>query len=198
VTPDAKDTVSVDKTIELAEQLGLRYVVFGYISKGQRETIAQCQRIADATNVAAEKASQAGLKMCYHNHSFEFAKLEGSDKTGFDVFTERFDPKLVSFELDVFWAKIGGLDPLETMRRLGTRISQVHLKDLKAETGIITDEGKVPHPAFKELGAGTIDIPAVIKLAKEIGVAQCHVEQDQSPAPIESIMQSIEFLKRNA
>ncbi|TWT82488.1 Inosose dehydratase [Planctomycetes bacterium CA13] len=193
--PTAKGVTSVDKSIELAERLGLRHIVFGYIGKQNRDTLEKCQRIADASNEAASKAHDAGMRMCYHNHSFEFAKFEGNDQTPYDVFMERFDPELMEFELDVFWVKIGGKDPLAMMNQLGKRISQVHLKDLKDGVGTINDEGKVPADAFKELGNGTIDMRQIVDLAKKIGVAECHVEQDQSPNPIESIRTSISHLQ---
>ena len=49
--------------------------------------------------------------------------------------------------------------------------------------------------AFQELGDGTIDFAKVIKVSAEIGVEQCHVEQDKSPAPIASMGQSLEHFK---
>ncbi len=61
---------------------------------------------------------------------------------------------------------------------------------------MIHDEGAVPADAFKELGNGLIDIAAVIKAGDECGVDQCHVEQDQSQNPIDSIRQSLKHLKR--
>lgn len=210
-----KDGVgSVEQTLELAERIGLRHVVFGYIAKHQRDTADKCRAIADRANKAADQTRNAGMRMCYHNHSFEFAafhpgvdddakseptpnndKKKAKKLTAFDIFVERFDPHKMEFELDVFWAKIGGRDPIEMMRRLAGRISQVHLKDLKENTPVITDEGQVPNDAFQELGNGIIDIPAVMKLAREIGVDQCHVEQDQSPAPLASVRESLAFLK---
>ncbi len=197
--PTGDSVTSVDRTIEIAERIGLRYVVFGYIARDQRDTADKCKRIADAANEAATKTRAAGMQMCYHNHSFEFQQFDGGSETAFDIFIERFDPKVMDFELDVFWVKLGGKDPIEMMKRLAGRISQVHLKDLRPGVGVITDEGKVPVDAFEELGDGTIDMVEVMKLAKLIGVDQCHVEQDQSPAPLESISQSIQFLrKKNA
>ena len=70
----------------------------------------------------------------------------------------------------------------------------MHLKDLKVGTKVFYDEGQVPHDAFKELGSGSIDMAKVLKVAETIGVEQCHVEQDQSPDPIQSIGQSIAHL----
>ena len=104
-------------------------MVFGYIGKGERETVDHFKRHADQANKAGEKCAKAGIQLCYHNHSFEFAKLNGG-KTGWDVFVKEFDKKLVKFEVDVFWVKIGGLDPYKTLRQLKGRVSQVHLKDL--------------------------------------------------------------------
>jgi sugar phosphate isomerase/epimerase len=185
----------VEQCIELAVKHGLKYLVFGYIGKGHRETPDQIKAIAERSNKAGELCQKAGLQLCYHHHSFEFEKLN-SGKTGMDLFIENFDPKLVSFEIDVFWCAIGGWDPIETLKRLKGRVSQVHLKDLEKGTPTIYDEGKVPASAFKEVGSGTIDMKAVLDTAREIGVAQCHVEQDQSNDPIVSINSSYKYLAK--
>lgn len=186
---------SVEQCIELATKHGLKYLVFGYIGKGHRETADQIKAIAERSNKAGELCQKAGLQLCYHHHSFEFEKLS-TGKTGMDLFIETFDPKLVSFEIDVFWCAIGGLDPIETLKRLKGRVSQVHLKDLEKGTPTIYDEGKVPASAFKEVGAGTIDMKAVLTTAREIGVVQCHVEQDQSNDPVASINTSFKYLAK--
>lgn len=195
--PTAGGVTSVDQTVELAERIGLRHVVFGYIGQPQRDTVDKCLAIAEATNRAAEKFRGAGVRLCYHNHSFEFAPGSGgNDGTMFDLFLKRFDPQWVEWELDVFWAQIGGLDPIKCLQELQGRVTQVHLKNLQAGTGVITNEGQVPPEAFKELGAGVIDIPAIMRVAQATGVQYCHVEQDHSPAPLQSIVESINYLKR--
>lgn len=190
------NTPTIDQIVETAKELELEYLVFGYIGKSARDTADKIRKIADTTNVAAEKIDAAGMKLSYHNHSFEFEPLDG-DKTAFDIFMERFDEKKVNFELDVFWAAIGGWDPIETLEKLGPRVGQVHLKDLKKGVGTIYDEGKVPHEAFQEVGDGTIDMKAVMEVALKHGVTQFHVEQDQSPDPIESINQSQKYIAKN-
>jgi sugar phosphate isomerase/epimerase len=192
--PDEKGVPSIDDIIATGKEIGLEHLVFGYIGKGSRETVDQMKSNAKNANELGKKAADAGLQVCYHNHSFEFEKIDG-DTTGFDVLMEEFDNDLVKFELDVFWTKVGGWDPMETMKKLDGRITQVHLKDPKEGTGVIYDEGKVPAEAFQECGDGTIDMGEVMKLAGEIGAIYCHVEQDQSPDPIASIGQSIEHLK---
>lgn len=192
--PEEKGVPTIDDIIATGKEMGLEHLVFGYIGKGSRETVELMKSNANNANAFGKKAADAGMQVCYHNHSFEFEKIDG-DTTGFDVLMQELDNDFVKFELDVFWTKLGGWDPLETMKKLDGRISQVHLKDPKEGTAVIYDEGKVPTEAFQECGDGTIDMAEVMKLAKEIGAVYCHVEQDQSPDPIASIGQSIKHLK---
>ena len=193
-TPDAEGVPSFDTILEATTKAQLRYLVFGYVGKGHRETADQFKLLAERANRAGEKCKAAGVQLCYHNHSFEFGPLPGGT-TGWDVFVQEFDPKLMPFELDVFWAAIGGKDPLEMIRSLDGRICQLHLKDLKAGAGTIHDESKVPADAFQEVGDGVVDWNAVLEAAEATGIAQCHVEQDQSPDAIASIGQSMRYLK---
>jgi len=192
--PKADGAKDIDAIIEKAEELKLKHLVFGYIGRGHRETVDHFKAHAENANKAGEKSKAAGIQLCYHNHSFEFADL-GDGKTGWDVFVDLFDKDLVKFEVDVFWVKVGGLNPYKTMNSLNGRVSQVHLKDIKKGTGTIHDEGKVPNEAFQELGDGEINMKRVMKIAAKIGVEQCHVEQDQSPDPVASIGQSMKHLK---
>ena len=192
-TPQANDVPSLDKILDQAKDAKLKHLVFGYISKENRKTADQFKQHAETANKFGEKCNAAGIKLCYHNHSFEFEKIDG-EKTGFDLLMERFDNALCQFELDVFWAKIGGWDPIETLKKLDGRVTQVHLKDLQKGAAICYDEGAVPHEAFKELGNGTIDMAKILEVSEQIGVEQCHVEQDQSPDPIKSIGQSMQHL----
>ncbi len=192
--PGSKNAPQLDTVIEVAHEIGLEYLVFGYIGKQARDTADKMKTIADNANEAAEKIADAGMKMSYHNHSFEFEQLDGG-QAGFEILMDRFDPKLINFELDVFWAAIGGWDPLATLKRLGQRVGQIHLKDLKSGVGTIYDEGQVPKDAFQEVGDGIIDMTEVMKIADANGVTQFHVEQDQSPDPIASIGQSAKFVR---
>jgi sugar phosphate isomerase/epimerase len=193
-TPGAKDVPTLDKVLEEAKAAELKHLVFGYINKENRATADHYKKHAETANKFGEKCNAAGIKLCYHNHSFEFEKIEG-EKTGFDLLMELFDNDCCKFELDVFWAKLGGWDPIETLNKLDGRVTQVHLKDLIKDAEICYDEGKVPHEAFKELGNGTIDMAEIMTVSEKIGVEQCHVEQDQSPDPIVSIGQSMTHLK---
>jgi len=194
LVPHEKDqTYSFDKILEEANKANLSHLVFGYLMKGERDTVDKYKLYCDRLNEAGAKAKAAGIQLCYHNHSFEFGPIE--DTVPFEILVERFDPDLVKFELDVFWASVGGYDPVALTKRLSSRISLLHLKDKKAETPVIFDEGEVPEDAFKELGNGVVDIPAIIKLGEEAKVDYCFVEQDHSPDPINSVGESVNYLK---
>ena len=194
VSPGEQGVPSFQETLDVAVEQKLTYLVIPYVGKGHRETADQLKTLARRANRAGEACRKAGIQLCYHHHSFEFAKLP-SGETGWEVFVQEFDPALVKFEIDAFWAAIGGLDPVETIRGLKGRVAQLHLKDLLEGTPTIYDESKVPKEAFREVGNGIIDWPAVLAAGEFAGVTQCHVEQDQSPDPIASIGQSIRHLK---
>ena len=176
-----------------AKEMGLNHLVFGYIGKGHRETTEQVKKTAAKANAFGEMCNDAGMKLCYHNHSFEFKPVDGKT-TGFDILMNEFDNDKCKFELDVFWVKIGGWDPVETMRKLDGRITQMHLKDLKEGAKIDYDEGTVPHDCFEECGDGSIDMAEIMEVAEEVGAEQCHVEQDQSPGPLASMAKSLKYL----
>jgi sugar phosphate isomerase/epimerase len=184
---------TLDTAIAEAKAIDMKYVVLAYLAREDRQTLDDYKRHADKMNEAGRRCKAAGLQFCYHHHSFEFVKY-GSE-TGWDVITKRCDKDLVAFEIDVFWLAASGLDPAATIRDLGSRVKLVHLKDRAAGPPEL-DENKVLPTAFKELGAGSIDMPAVLRASKAAGVAHYFVEQDQVPAdPLASLKQSVAYLR---
>jgi len=180
--------------IEAAQKYGLKYLIFGYLNKAERETLDQYKTYAERLNRMGEKCEQAGIHLCYHNHSFEFGPIDG--KIPFDVLIEEFDPANIQFELDIFWASLGGHAPEKLMKKMKGKIRLLHLKDKLGGVADEYDEGQVPKDAFQELGDGVVDIRKVLKLAPKVGVEQCFVEQDQSPDPLKSIAQSTTYLRQ--
>lgn len=196
--PDATSAAALTATVKLGREIGLKYLVFGYIGKGSRETIAQMKGHAASANAYGRQCRDAGIQLCYHHHSFEFGPLEDGRTTGWEILVNEFDRDLVKFEIDVFWAAIGGLDPVKVLRDLRGRVAQVHLKDLQAGTARNWDEGAVPPEVFKELGQGGLALKQIIEVCAATGVEQCHVEQDQSPDPLASIATSVNYLRHGA
>lgn len=198
VKPTATSAAALTETVKLGREIGLKYLVFGYIDKGRRESIAQMKRHAAAANAYGRQCRDAGIQLCYHHHSFEFAPLEDGRTTGWEILVHELDRDLVKFELDVFWLALGGLDPVKSLQDLRGRVAQVHLKDLATGTPRNWDEGAVPPETFKELGQGGLDMKKIIETCAATGVEQCHVEQDQSPDPLASIATSLQYLRCGA
>lgn len=183
-----------ESVIESANKHDLKYLVFGYLSKPERERIDQYKAYAEKLNKIGEACEAAGIHLCYHNHSFEYGPIDG--QVPYDVLIEEFDPQNVQFELDIFWASLGGYAPEKLMKKMKGKVRLLHLKDKLGGVADEYDEHEVPIDAYQELGDGVVDIKKVLQLAPEVGVEQCFVEQDQSPDPIKSIAQSTAYLQQ--
>jgi len=171
----------------------MQYFVVPYLMGEDRKSIDDYKRHADKLNEGGRRVKAAGLQLAYHHHSFEFVKYGA--ETGWEVLLSRLDKDLVKFEVDVFWLAAAGLDPAATITQLGSRVKLVHLKDRAAGPPEL-DESKVAKTAFKEVGSGSLDFPAILRACKDVGVDHYFVEQDQVPAdPIASIKQSVTYLR---
>ncbi|HVQ29208.1 MAG TPA: sugar phosphate isomerase/epimerase [Vicinamibacteria bacterium] len=185
---------SIDNAIADAKKHGIRFLTVSYLMPEERTTLDFFKKFADAMNKAGAKCAAAGITLCYHHHSFEFASLEGA--VPMDVLVERFDKKLVGFELDVFWLSIAGQDPVKFIQKLGPRVHLLHLKDKAKGTPNELQERNVKAEAFAEVGSGVVDFPGILAAAKKAGVSHAFVEQDQTPGdPLDSLKKSIGYLK---
>jgi sugar phosphate isomerase/epimerase len=185
----------LDTAIAKCKAFGFQYIVVPYIPPAQRGGAETFKKLAAIMNSAGEKAKAAGLTLAYHNHAFEFER-QGST-TGLDILMKETQKGVVNLELDIFWASVAGHDPVSILKKYSGRIPLLHLKD-KA-SGIATQYNeKVPKETFKEIGNGSIDIPAVLAAAKKENVHHYFVEQDQTPGdPLDSLRQSYKYLSQH-
>ena len=192
VNPDKPGVKPFGEILDKANEHGLTHLVIPYLADKNRKTLDDYKTLCERCNKGAEQAKKAGIQLAYHNHAFEFKPMDGG-KTGYDVMMKEFSPDM-QFEVDVFWVQVGGKDPVEMIRKLSGRVSQLHLKDLNKSV-TTPSYGGVPKEGFEELGDGVIEMEPIIKVAAEANVKICHVEQDHSPHPIKSIQQSMAHLK---
>ena len=191
VNPSDEGFSDFRKIVEKANQIKLTHLVVPYLHDKDRNSLDDYKRVAGNLNKAAVIAKKAGIQLAYHNHSFEYKPMGGS--TGFDIFTKEFAPEM-KFELDVFWVKAAGVDPVTLIKKLSGRVSQLHLKDLKKGLELPIYDG-MPKEAFKELGNGMIPMEPIIEAGKAAGVVHCHIEQDHSPNPLKSVTESVAYLE---
>lgn len=111
------------------------------------------------------------------------------------MLVERLDPRFVSFEFDVFWAEMTGINPAALLRRLRGRVPLLHLKDRDARAAREMDETKVSQSAFAEVGSGTLDVPAILEATWDGSVKHVFVEQDHTPGDtLVSLRRSYEYV----
>jgi sugar phosphate isomerase/epimerase len=191
--PDLKP-MKLEDAIDSAKKIGVEYFTLAYIMPKARGNGDDFYRkTADQMNHAGELCQKAGLHFAYHNHAYEFAGKPGARPI--DIFFERLDKKLVSMELDVFWLSVAGQDPVEALNKWKGRVALLHLKD-KAKDAPHQFAENMPAGAFKEVGSGSLDFPAILKAAPGAGVKHYIVEQDQTPGdPLESLRKSFNYLK---
>jgi hypothetical protein len=184
----------LDSTLQDMKGRGFKFVVMPYIPVEHRGGPDMFKKLADTLNRSGERAKANGLRLCYHNHAFEYKPIEG--KTGLELLMSNTQKDLVSLELDIFWASIGGHNPVEILKTYSGRIPLLHLKDKSRAFAKTQYNETVPPDTFKEIGSGSIDIPSVLKAADSAGVEHYFVEQDHTPGdPIESLRKSFEYLK---
>ncbi len=152
--------------IKAAKTIGQEYITLPSYNFG-KEGLAGWRKGVAEFNQWGAMCRDAGLKLAYHNHAAEFAPLEGT--TGYDVLVKETDPKLVDFELDLYWAKFADQDPLALFAKYPGRFAMWHVKDL-AVTG--TEKGMTP------VGKGTIDFKSIFAHARESGMKYFFVEHD--------------------
>lgn len=185
-------STDIDTAIEIHKILGVTNVGIGGMPVAARETKETLMDFIGTANRVAKDLASEGMKLGYHNHSFEFKRFDG--KTMMDTLIEELDPS-ITFILDVYWLQHGGCDIRKMMERLAGRVDILHLKDMGACGG---EKGNIPY--ITEIGAGNINFEDIIPLGEKIGVKHFVVEQDVNFATgdsMESIKTAYDYLKKN-
>lgn len=172
-----------DRVLGEAAAIGHQYVVVAWVDETERKTIDGWKVVAQRLNAAAEAARKAGLRLAYHNHSYEFEPLEG--RVPYDVLLAESDPHLVLLEMDLYWVTRGGRDPLEYFAAWPGRIRMVHVKDSKGP----------PDHVMADVGAGTIQWAKILARHKQAGIEHYFVEHDEPTDPWASVTASYRYLR---
>ncbi len=186
-------------------EIGVKYVVFPYLSAEDRPGTDRFPEVIENIRMLGGVAKELGLSLLYHNHDFEFVKLDG--KYALDVLYESVPASLLQTEIDTCWANVGGVDPAAYVRKYTGRAPVVHLKDFFGEKsddmyeliGIQSDVPKRPSNfEFRPVGAGLQNFPEILAAAKDAGASWVVVEQDKPSMGLDefqSVEKSIEYLK---
>jgi len=183
---------NIDAEIEKALILGMPHIGQGG-PINNTPTVAAWTAAANTWNQMGVKTKAAGLKLYAHNHDGEF-RFTTDDPTRrvYDLLWDEFDPELVFFEMDVFWAHVGkhkypGFEPIDYIKRDPRRFPMLHLKDGKTNTGSANGYDII------EFGEGNIDYQAFLSQLRTRGQHFGLFEQDNAssvaapPNPLNSL-----------
>lgn len=172
--------------IHEAQTLGVDLVVVPYLTEEYRTEVGYRHAVREMVAIA-ERLCDSGLRLAYHHHSFEFQTL-GPDSAlrGIDILVDS-PPDLVRLEIDVYWCRHGGVDPLKFLARHVRRTPLLHLKDMRDARS----------RKFTEIGSGIIPFRPILKTAAAGGVEWFIVEQDSDfcGTSLESCRRSLEALR---
>ena len=198
----------MDGTIAQYKALGVQYVAIPYLTEDLRPGQPGFRTVIDGMKVIGAKLKEAGIVQQYHNHDFEFVKLDG--EYALDILYKELGPELLQTQLDTCWVNVGGENPADYIRKYAGRTPTVHLKDFLGEKsenmygliGLKGSEGKADDNKFqlRHLGSGKQDFPAIVKAADEGGAQWYIVEQDEpnvGMTPMECAKASYEYLINN-
>lgn len=171
---------------------GAKYAGIGWIShKTDSFNMADTQKACHDFNEFGAKLKKAGIKFFYHPHGYEFNYCK-SDSCYQDYMMTHTNAGNVNFELDPFWIKYSGIDPLLYLKKYPGRFKLVHLKDLGKDvpgnlSGTAKDETSVP------VGQGVVGYPALLREAVKQGISLFYIE-DESKQAVDQVLLSIQYL----
>jgi sugar phosphate isomerase/epimerase len=155
--------------LEELQILGCKYAVVPGIPKELRR-IESTPYLIERFNQWGAASKAAGLRFGYHNHGWEFESMDGS--TMLDSLAAGTDPTLVDFQIDIYWALVGGADLVELTQQHAGRVPTLHAKELATGAG----------QKDTTIGDGATPWPDLIAAAKAAGTEWFIVEQEDDSA----------------
>jgi len=178
------DDANKGAVLEIAEAFDLTDVTIAYLPPADFETIDAIKRTCERLNRAGELARANNLQLHYHNHWWEYKRING--KATLDVMLEELDERLC-LQIDTYWAQVGGEDAVEVLKRVGARAPLIHLKD-----GTLDVDGDMA-----AVGHGKMDVPAIVD-ATAATADWYIVEQDRSTDHrLQAVRDSYDYLTSN-
>jgi sugar phosphate isomerase/epimerase len=196
---DPKGVLSQYKTV------GCRYVAVPYLVEEDRPGTPKFPETIKNIDMIGSVAKELGIQLLYHNHDFEFLKIDG--KYALDILYDSIAPENLMTELDVCWVRVGGENPPDYIGKYSGRSPVLHLKDYVGDKsegmyGLIGIEDEAPKRpsnfAFRSVGSGLQDFPSILKAAEAAGTEWVVVEQDEPTEGIsrmDCIRMSRDYLK---
>jgi sugar phosphate isomerase/epimerase len=174
----------VKKSIEKVKALNVLYGVSYWPWKvGAPFKLEDCKISADILNKIGEACNEYDLELCWHNHDNEFIEME--EGLPFDYLMKHTDKDLVKCEMDIYWVKKGGADPLKVLKKYEGRIPILHVKDMAPGE----------EQTFSCPGSGIIDFPSIFAEAANQNIQHYFVERDKVVDGMACLESAADYLK---
>jgi len=179
-----------EKEVEKAKKFGAKYAMCPWIPHNDNVfTIKEAKHATTIFNKAGKLFKEAGIALVYHPHGYEFRPYKG--ETLFDYMAKNAVD--FNFEMDIYWVKHGGENPLTLLNKYPNKFLLMHLKDMKK--GVEGDNtGHADVETNVSLGKGQIAIAPLVKRGKELGIKYMFIE-DESSRVVKQVPESLKFLK---
>ena len=205
------DEIAADpeKVISDYAKIGCKYIAIPYAVEERRPGGELFDETVEGIRNFAAIGKKYGITMLYHNHDFEFEKLNGEYLL--DLLYKALSADELQTELDTCWVNYGGEDPAAYLRKYAGRAPVVHIKDFVAKSRgakvydlIGIDDGAQELAdgekdfSYMPVGYGVQDMPAIVDACKAAGAEWLIIEQDDpsmGKTPLECIKLSIDYLK---
>ena len=179
---DVKDNLTTAATLQEVLLMGKKYVTMAWIPA---KTLDDFKKTADKFNELGELFEKHKIYFCHHNHAFEFEKVDG--QIPYDILLNETDPNLVHFEMDLYWVRKGGQNPVDYLKKYPGRFPLWHVKDMDSS----------PEKNIVEVGQGIIDFQEIFTYARHAGLEHYFVEQETpGPDKLKSIQISYDTVSR--
>lgn len=199
---------SAEDAVKYLNTLGVKYCAIPWY--GKENFVNDWDGTMAKFKNSSEILKKGGIDLYYHNHDFEFDKIDG--KTIHDKIFETLGTDVIKPELDVCWVYYAGYEPTEVMEKYANKVEILHLKDFVCKNlgggpvyALIDNSGAEEKKASKEdngfefrpVGHGIQDMPKIIKEAEKCGIKYLIVEQDAhyDATSMEDAKKSIDYLK---
>jgi sugar phosphate isomerase/epimerase len=166
----------LDERLAFAQELGLKQMILATFWLPKEATMADWMKAVDQANKFGERTQKAGIQFGFHNHDFEFQKIDG--ELIYDKLMSEFDPKFVKMQFQVNVVRLG-YQAADFFEKYPGRFISIHLQDYS--------------PAEKKdvaLGQGVVDWKRLWTAARKSGARNYFVEVDRA-----DLKASAQFLK---
>lgn len=180
-----------DKVVTGYAEIGCKFIAIPYLGEDRRPGTEGFEQTIKDIEFLGEVTKKYGIQLLYHNHDFEFKKVNG--EYALDVLYQTVPSDLLQTEIDTCWVNVAGEDPANYVRKYSGRSPVVHLKDFvsggkeKPEQmyeliGIEAEETPEQEEetfGFRPVGYGVQNFPAILTASEEAGAEWLVVEQDK-------------------